>query len=280
MCTVSIIPSPLHDASRSRSIGFRLVCNRDERWERADASVPRWREIEGEAGRAIWPADGEAGGTWVAADQNGLTLCLLNRNTIPPTQLPTAGLQSRGRIIPMLLPEGTGDAVSRAAGDLDLEAFAPFRLIAVDPHAPRDRFIHEIVWDRKAFTARAHPIAPICFASSGLGDDRVLVRLDLFESMVVGSGATPEAQDLFHGHSWADRPEISVLMTRSEARTVSMTHVEVAEQTSSKGAALGAASGMAVRMRYRPVLAEAGRTAGLASDLVAVRSLARGGPVG
>lgn len=272
MCTVSIIPRPRTLYPGGGLTGFRLVCNRDEQRDRADADTPRWRDLQGHAGRAIWPADGEAGGTWIAANQHGLTLCLLNRNPTPTPTLPTAGLVSRGRIIPLLLQQvssaATGSQIARITGDLDLDAFAPFRLIAVDPRVAEAGFVHELDWDRTTFNVRTHAVAPVCFASSGLGDERVTGRLDLFESMVIGAGATPEAQDLFHGHSWADRPEISVMMSRRDARTVSMTHVDV-----EPGAAAG---GVSVRMQYRPVLADVGGSV----EIPAIRSLASGGSRG
>jgi Transport and Golgi organisation 2 len=268
MCTVTIIPRPRVSPAAGEVVGFRLVCNRDEQRDRADAQSPRWRELSGGMNRAIWPADGEAGGTWIAADQHGLTLCLLNRNPTPAPTLPSAGLVSRGRIIPQLLQGQpgrlTGAEIAHRLAQFDLDAFAPFRLIAVDPRADGGGFIHELVWDRQAFNTKVHGVTPMCFASSGLGDHRVAVRLDLFESMVIGAGATPEAQDLFHGHSWADQTEISVMMSRAEARTVSMTHVDVEPMRA-------AAS---VRMRYRPVLA--GLTRGV--EVSALHSLASGGP--
>lgn len=277
MCTVSIIPKPRIARPTGEFAGFRLVCNRDEQRDRADAQTPRWREIRGPGGRAIWPADGEAGGTWIAADQTGLTLCLLNRNPTPLPALPTSGLVSRGRIIPLLLQidsgalqgASTGAEIAAQVAELDLDAFAPFRLIAVDPRATGGGFIHELDWDRTSLQTRTHAAAPKCFASSGLGDEKVTGRLDLFESMVIGAGATPEAQDLFHGHSWADRPEISVMMSRREARTVSMTHVDV--EPLERPLALG----VGVRMRYRPVLADIGG----AIAVPLPRSLA-GGPRG
>jgi hypothetical protein len=264
MCTVTIIPKPVRTAVDGVRNGFRLVCNRDEQRNRPDAQPPRWRGT-GDA-RAIWPADGEAGGTWVAAHESGLTLCLLNRNPTPAPNLPEVGLVSRGKIIPELLQDAvrpmSGARMATLVGEMDLDAFAPFRLLAVDPRGAGEMFVQEMDWDRREFVVRTHAATPLCFASSGLGDDRVVGRLDLFESMVVGAGATQEAQDLFHGHTWADRPEVSVMMSRREARTVSMTHVEFEP--------LGAG----VRMWYRPVLAEAGG----AVEVPSVRTRASGSP--
>ena len=50
--------------------------------------------------------------------------------------------------------------------------------------------------------------------------------------MVVALAATEaqvERQQAFHAHRWPDRPEVSVLMTRRDARTVSRTAIEVTE---------------------------------------------------
>jgi hypothetical protein len=55
----------------------------------------------------------------------------------------------------------------------------------------------------------------------------VLPRLGLFDELMAADGVRPETQDRFHRHVWRDRPEISVMMSRGEARTVSVTTVEV-----------------------------------------------------
>ena len=89
---------------------------------------------------------------------------------------------------------------------------------------------------------------PACFVSSGLGDRRVAPRLGLFNALVrpVVTGeiaAVREAQDAFHRHTWKSRRNISVMMTRKDARTVSVTTVEVAP----------GGEGAGVEMKYRPV---------------------------
>ncbi len=51
--------------------------------------------------------------------------------------------------------------------------------------------------------------------------------------------ATPERQDALHRHRWPDRAHLSICMSRPEARTVSITCVEIdADQ---------------VRLHYEPV---------------------------
>jgi hypothetical protein len=223
MCTVSVIPLLTTDGSTS---GYRVVCNRDESHARPPASKPRWRSIDGSDARALWPMDMEAGGTWIGVSESGLALSILNLNLEPsPDHSGTPDLRSRGLIIPELLRSCDAEHAVRSLAAMDLERFAPFRLLAVSGREPRSA---ELRWDRTELTVSWQE-GPLCLASSGLGDSRVLKRLDLFEDLVVRPGVSAERQDEYHRHSWAERPEISVLMCRDEARTVSITTVEVVE---------------------------------------------------
>ncbi len=195
--------------------------------------------------RALWPTDTQAGGTWIGAGAHGLTLAVLNLNPDDPPDLSLVpGLLSRGLIIPALIAQPDASIAVRALSRLTLSRFAPFRLIAIDagPGDPLPRVI-EASWDRRRVRVTDHEPGPVCFASSGLGDSLVRCRVDLFRESVVDAGASPEAQDRFHAHRWDDRPELSVLMSRSDAQTVSVSTVDV-------GPARPAAR---VRMSYQPV---------------------------
>jgi hypothetical protein len=244
MCTVSIIPLP-------EPGGYRLMTNRDEHRERAEALPPRWHEVRrGEgASRALWPTDAAAGGTWVASSEHGLTLTLLNLNLRSEAGESPArfGGVSRGLVIPRLIGCGTPEEAAEALGAMDVREFLPFRLIAVGPGVPGGRDggrarIVECRSDGRSVAVARHDGSPICFVSSGLGDRLVEPRLGLFERMVVARGATAEAQDEFHAHVWPDRPQVSVMMSRTDARTVSVCRVEARPGTP-----------WAVRMDYQPV---------------------------
>lgn len=248
MCTVSIIS--LKDGHG----GYRLVTNRDEQRSREPAIAPAWGEIGGVL--AIAPRDPRAGGTWVATTEAGLTLCLLNGNMEPAPALPQ-GLRSRGAIIPTVIGCGSLAGVREQLQKMDLSMFAPFRLVGVGLGCglgdesglelgsdARSGLVLDAFWDRTRLTVRTRGTLPLCFVSSGLGDSRVLPRLPLFDEMV-GSDATPVMQDAYHAHVWPERPEISVCMSRADARTVSTTVIEV------RGDGSGAA---AVRVAYTPIL--------------------------
>lgn len=243
MCTVTIIPI----VGPSGRGGFRLVCNRDENRARPPALPPAWRPIPGvgEPLRAIYPLDPAGGGTWIAASSRGLVLCLLNLNESPaPILPPPSMLRSRGLVIPDLIASSDRGEVGLALREMDLDAFAPFRLIAADPSGPSGVRLLEARWDRDELRIVEPAHVPACFVSSGLGDAFALPRLDLFEQVrarLTGPGAI-EAQDRFHAHQWPDRPEISVRMSRADARTMSVTVVTVTDDT--------------VEMSYRPLEAE------------------------
>lgn len=223
MCTVSII---------GVVGGFRLVSSRDEQRTRPAAEFPFWW---GE--RGIGPFDPCGGGTWIAA-RPGLTLCLLNSNPDPKPSPPPRAI-SRGLIIPALLDLPGLDEVMAGLAALELLRYAPFRLVAAERDAGGGVRVGEARWAGAGLGWAEHAGLPVVFVSSGLGDSVVADRRPLFERMVVEAGATQTAQNAFHQHRWPDRPHQSVLMTRPDARTVSIT--ELTDSVSG------------LEMRYSPV---------------------------
>jgi hypothetical protein len=225
MCTISIIQVPASDGRGTPSL--RIVCNRDESRSRPPALPPRWRAVEGDdTVRAIWPMDMEGGGTWLGASERGLVLSLLNLNREPRFDpRGVSGLRSRGLVIPALLGAESAEAAARRLERMSLRHYAPFRLIAIGPSAEAP--IAEASWDRTRLDIRWHRRTPLCFVSSGLGDHISAPRLELFDEMVAGPGATQERQDDFHRYTIPGRSEVGVLMSRPDARTVSITTVEL-----------------------------------------------------
>ena len=208
MCTVSIIATPG---------GFRLACNRDELRARPPALPPRVVRFADRL--AALPIDPAGGGTWIAAIDAGLAFALLNVNS---PSVRCTGPASRGLLIPSLLGcAGLEEATSRAL-KLDLKRFSACRLVIADA-----RGCAVLYWDRVRRELELQSFTrPLLFTSSGLGDAVVdRPRRALFDQMVV-SCATAAAQDAFHRHRWPDRPELSVNMSRAEARTVSYGVIE------------------------------------------------------
>jgi hypothetical protein len=246
MCTVSVLK--LADAPPGASVrglwfagpaaGFRMACNRDERDERPAALPPRIAAFGGRL--AILPTDPQGGGTWIAVNEAGLALALLNLNTGAGGG--STGRLSRGRIIPALLGCADVEEAAAAAARLHPQSYAPFRLVLTDGAG-----LAEIVCGRRGLLLRRGllPDRPLLFTASGLGDGAVEApRRALFEEMFARGGEPVGVQDAFHGHAWPDRPHLSVRMRRPGAGTVSRTVVTVLAD--------------AVRMEYAPEGAPAG----------------------
>ncbi len=206
--------------------GYRLVMNRDELRTRSREMPPEWREVGGV--RAIWPVDPDGGGTWIAAAETGLTLALVNSFPEPMPNLP-ADRVSRGLIIPGLIASEGIEGVVDGFESIEVERYAPFRLVAVDLAEGEDGVVPRMLvvdWNREELAVETHLDGPICLVSSGLGDSVVEPRLGLYEEMLVEPGLSVANQDRFHAHRWGDRPELSVMLERELARTVSVTAVE------------------------------------------------------
>lgn len=207
--------------------GVRMACNRDESPLRPPAAPPVRRAF----GRheALLPIDPASGGTWIAANDAGLMLTLLNAYSRPWTPgdplFSREGKRSRGAIIPSLLDCGSvAAAVSRVALLAErAREYQPFRLVIVDA----DNFA-DVRGDGETLTIASAelPTEPLLFTSSGLGDALVEPpRRELFETIFARGADWVEAQRNYHRHSWPDRGEISVCMRREVARTVSYSEV-------------------------------------------------------
>lgn len=221
MCTISIVPI---------DNGYRVMHSRDELRSRSPEQAPAWRMLEN-GKTACWPTDTDAGGTWVAVREDGFYLGLVNLNLTDDeldADLPEVFHISRGTLIPMLMEaDDLHDALKRLTS-MDLRGMKPFRLLLVGP-AEEGGFASAIARFGGSEVTLPAPLEPVvrprCLASSGLGDHLVQCRLPLFREMVVPD-PSPENQRAFHFHQWPDKLEYSVLMSRENARTSSVTSVE------------------------------------------------------
>lgn len=245
MCTVSIV---------SHANGVRLVCNRDEKRARARALTPRLRELGGRC--ALFPIDADRGGTWVGVNSSGLVAVLLNRTV--PAQIgsvagqPCCGFESRGAIVPHVLTAATIDEAVDRIGTLSKVPFAAFRLLLLR---------HRALWtltgggDDTLAVERTPLLTSVVVASSSLGDHLVEVaRQRLFHELLSKYRGSPlEAQSAFHAHQWPARPEISVLMSRHDARTVSRTRIDVVASRPGAQILRSLAATPRIEMRYHEI---------------------------
>lgn len=226
MCTVTVIA-----ASNRADVGepaplVRLVCNRDERRTRPISTRPII--IRAGARRMIMPIDPASDGSWIGVNDAGIVACLLNINLGPCDLTRAAGRRSRGELVPAVLAFDTVGAAVESLAALDARDYPPFRLIVLDA-----AIAAEVSSDGEDLDMMpASGLPPRWFAtSSGLGDQVVeRHRRELFEELVRLAPDDLTAQRRLHDHRWPDHPELSVVMSRADARTVSRTTIDLTPQ--------------------------------------------------
>lgn len=216
MCTVTWRRSP---------DGYQVFFNRDEKRDREPALPPALHVCNGV--RYLAALDGRAGGTWLAVNEHGVGIGMLNHYQAGPAAPP--GRLSRGLLVTSLMdvPEATavGD---RLPMDI-LRDYAPFRLLVWAPGQP----VQWHQWDGSRRTASVlrddeMPVTTSSFES----DEVVAARRALWDRLLK---QWPAPSELFHAeyHRSTDPRggAYSVFMTRPDAMTVSYSRIRVTEDT-------------------------------------------------
>ncbi len=216
MCTLSFGPLP---------DGYFVAFSRDERRTRAAGLAPRAHAQNGV--RMLMPIDGEAGGTWIAANELGCTLALLNgyryQGASSSDAADSALWISRGKLVMDLCDAASLAEVAERVAALDLARFRPFELVALD--AEGRAAIHAwngLAIERRELTLLDRPLVSSSFDDSGAREQ----RRALFARRV-GLHGTEQDVLQFHSSHEPARGAYSPCMHREDAHTVSFTHVRV-----------------------------------------------------
>ncbi len=203
-----------------RADGFDLYFNRDESKLRLPARPP---EVLLEQGvRILAPIDGNAGGTWIAVNEFGLALCLVNaRASSPESDEPDPKeAPSRGWLVRGLAPAATDSGVARALSAIDLAPFWAFRLAVFRPGVEPE------LWRwTGARLQQEKPSMPL--VSSSLGDEAAFAARSRLFSELSGAGIDSTVLEAFHRSHAPARGPWSPCMHREDASTQSATHVKV-----------------------------------------------------
>lgn len=212
MCTVSWL---------RQSQGYVLLCNRDEHRTRLPASGPRIQRIRGVW--AVAPLDGNHGGSWAGVNQFGLTLCLLNR--YGESTIATRGFVSRGLLIKDLLDSRSIEHVSERIGQIELDWFQPFTLLALSVAEPERLF----EWTGNELQINDDPQSLMPLTSSSTETSAIISeRRKLLTEMVSKSGGINIGLlEQFHRSHEPERGPRSICMHREDATTVSLSIVTV-----------------------------------------------------
>ncbi len=214
MCTLSVI---------TRDNGYLLAMNRDEKIARGAGEGPEIQDLNGTT--AIYPSDG-AGGTWIAANEYGISLALLNWNDIVRRPLDISKARSRGEIIPALGSSSRMAELHAAFGVLDLERTLPFRLIGV---FASEKAIGEWHWGSLQLTFHAQAWHSRHWFSSSLSDKQAeslrgtTCRDAQHES---DAGSVPWLRRLHASHAGGPGP-FSLCVHRKDVKTLSYSEIMV-----------------------------------------------------
>ncbi len=213
MCTVTWL---------AEDDGYSLLFNRDEKRTRGVAEQPRIHARNNVC--FVAPIDRDGGGTWIATNEYGLTLCLLNAYLAAGPRRGTAA-ESRGKIPIELASSHSLEEIAKRMDRTDPVRFAPFRLLALEP----DRAAWLFEWSGSTVTldpdaGRRMPLTSSSFESEAVAASRQAVfRNHRSERKALSR----DALEYFHsGHNPAPGA-YSVCMHRPDARTVSCSRVTV-----------------------------------------------------
>jgi hypothetical protein len=208
MCTVSWI---------YQDQGYHLFCNRDEKHTRRPALNPQLLTRGGM--RFVAPIDGDFGGTWIAVNELGLSLTLLNRGPASPAQL------SRGLLIMNLIASPTLSDVAERFAARDLLDFAAFTILGLAPGMPAALFS----WNGRESGVIEDADRYMPLVSSSVEPEACEAqRRAMLESIRAKSPELrPGALLAFHRSHLPAPSAHSVCMHRDDAQTVSFTWVTV-----------------------------------------------------
>ena len=208
MCTLSFVPT---------TNGFYAAMNRDELITREFALPPRLAVVE--QTRVIYPQE-QTGGTWIAANEYGITFALLNWNLAGTFQK----RRSRGSIIPQLIGQGSLFVTVDKLKNIPLEGILPFRLIGI---CSLQKLVYEWRWDAVSLGQIQFDWEPHHWFSSGLSDNQAENERGKICSAAwsdPAAGTLPWLRKLHRSHSSAPGP-FSICVHRSDAKTVSYTEI-------------------------------------------------------
>src|SRR6266852_5920304 len=239
MCTISFVP---------KLRGLYLAMNRDEKFTRSTALPPAIVDLADR--RAIFPREPE-GGTWIAANDAGVCLALVNWHRIE--RQPVRSIASRGQVVKALAAKSSDEEIAAGLAALPLRRLPPFRLIAIIPSEQR---VTEWCWDRDRLVAHKHAWERRHWFSSGLDEpkaERERGRICKAAQSQKSEGRLDWLRRLHRSHS-PKRGPFSICMHRSGAATVSYTEVAVSDQRATMRYKAGpSCSSAAMAMKTMPL---------------------------
>jgi len=213
MCTVSFLPTGGNN--------FILTSNRDEKDSR-EIAIPPQNFVHHHI-NIIYPQDPRGKGTWIAASENGFTLCLLNGGFMYHKSKPPYK-KSRGVV---LLDFYKFNNVNQFVVNYDFKGIEPFTLIIVDYKSSMK--LYELRWDGKQIhlSFKDHKLTHIWSSVTLYTKEVILEREQWFKEwkQEQKEGYDPVSIKNFHMFGGKGDKENDLMMKREGTFTVSVTQV-------------------------------------------------------
>ena len=211
MCTVSFIPA---------GDRFFITSNRDEKLTRKKALAPAVYEYEGR--KLLFPKDADAGGTWIAAKEDGDVAVLLNGAFTDHIAMPPYR-KSRGLILIDIL---AGEKPSAIFSRINLENIEPFTVVLLE-----NKLLFEFRWDGvEKFDKQLSRHQAYIWSSVTLYDDLTILKREKWFAEFLNQNNTPSQQTImnFHRFTGGGDRNSDLLMNRDGLhQTVSITGLEL-----------------------------------------------------
>lgn len=222
MCTVSWHLLP-HAELGSQDL--HIYFNRDEQRTRPEAISPRTTKHNGV--QLLHPTDPKAGGTWLAANDSGCVVALLNDYSAP-AQYSTKSKPStsRGLLVKQIASESSlADCQDTITSWLKHFTIPAFTLLRWDS----THSLHHWHWNGMTLTEQDDTPPPLTSSSwqtSRVEEMRRAIYLNLRPDLF-HEAERINAHLVFQNHQLPDDPRSSVCMSRPKTKTVSLTHVHL-----------------------------------------------------
>jgi hypothetical protein len=206
-----------HDTSD----GYRLFFNRDERSERKPEIAPAIRCVD--KTRFIAPLDGDHHGTWIAVNEHGLSVCLLNGFSARGlTEHPA--YTTRGRLPLGAVAKHSATAVDEWLRTVELDVYRPFILVVFELAGAG----LVAAWSGVSLEIRpGRPHEQPLISSSFYTEQVRTSRGAVFARLVVAGAEPAAAHRAFHRSHLPTVGPYSPCMHRDDASTVSFSQIEV-----------------------------------------------------
>ncbi|WP_051303084.1 NRDE family protein [Psychromonas aquimarina] len=204
--------------------GYELFFNRDEQRTRQCALPP----AADTQLNAVYPVDPVGQGTWLAVHNSGLSIALLNFYQAQQMQSSQGPFLSRGEIILALLKDA--ENVIEVLKKMDLSLYPAFLLciFAKDLCRTNNR-IRTFQWTGEKLIEVENTL-PI--TSSSVEYPTVYKARKMRYLQIVDAQNPTTQQFLTYHRSQETQGKLSVRMSRSDAQTVSLSHIRVAQNIS------------------------------------------------